>query len=186
MFGSDYFKIANGTWDHVGYLAASGMPNIGTGVYRKGTLVDQKSDNEYVAVLATGRVLGLITQDVDENGLDNDLGFKNFTIGKLDNPIKRSISRITVRRMAPGSHLEYEGKGAASVLGNLVATAGTGALSSSSTRGTELSVLNGCIREAQSGDIVSFHLLKADLTPVADATNLRILVERVANSYTKA
>lgn len=185
MFGSDYFKIANGTWDHVGYLAASGLPNIGTGVYRKGTLVDQKADNEHVAVLATGRVLGLITQDIDENGLDNDAGFKNFTIGKLDNPIKRSVNRITARRMAPGSHLEYEGLGAA-LPGNLVATSGTGAIASNTARGTELSVLNGCIMIAQSGDIVSYHLLKADLVPVADAGNLRILVEKIPNSYTKA
>jgi hypothetical protein len=95
-------------------------------------------------------------------------------IGKMDLPISKGQA-VTVRRPRPGAILEFEGLGTA-IPGNLVCTSGTGALSSGTARRTPLSFLNGCIREAQTGDFVQAILVEPNLTAETSG-NLRIRIE---------
>ena len=172
MFGSKYGRMVQGTWVHVGTMSTSGLP--ATFTHRKFTLVEPQESNEFAMVLGSGRVMGFLTQDVDDNGLLNDEGFKHFIIQKFDNPVKRG-AYVSVRVPKMKSLIESEGLGG-SVPGNLVRTTGGTAIDGSTTWMKELTCVNGCLQEAASGDFIVgyFHRL---VDPVADDGNTRVLWE---------
>lgn len=185
MWGSDLFRQVNGNWDHVGTVTAA-LPAgftypIGTHLQYKP--VDASSDDESQAVLASGLAVGFMTQPMDDNGLEGDASFKKMALGLKNLPLKNG-SEVSLRR--PGLHAEMEFEGSGTALpGNLVCTSGTGAIATSTALKTELSVLNGCLRQAQSGDFVMYILENAKVTPEADAANVRIRV-RAVGPYKKA
>jgi len=75
--------------------------------------------------------------------------------------------------------MEFEGLGTLGV-GNLVVTSGTGSISSSTAKRTELSVTMGSLRVAQSGDTVLYLMEKADVT-LTTVGNVRVRVKAVGH-----
>lgn len=69
--------------------------------------------------------------------------------------------------------IEVEGPKLAGVANSsaLIITSGTGAITSSTAKHTELSFRNGKWRVAQTGDRVCGEMLKANITPEVDSTN---------------
>ena len=186
MYGSDTFKWVYGKWDHYGTLKTDNVP-LGPaapdeGTLPRGTMLDISASDEEQAALGSGSAIGVMVQDIDNEGLTGLQGFQDFSIGKLDRNVKKGRP-VSLRVPVPGAFLEFEGDGAANP-GNLVATSGTGSISSGTAKGVELSCLNGCLYVAQSGDTVFFHMEKADVTP-ENAGNTRVRVKAVG-PYTKA
>lgn len=178
MYGTKYARMVSGAmWHHVGTMVTSALP--ADVLHRKFTLCHVEEDNEFSMVLATGHVRGFLTQDVDEEGMMGLQGFQNMVIGKLDNPVKRGVE-VSLRVPDDKSLLEAEGDGDA-VPGNLVRTTGGPAIDASTTFMKPLSCVNGCLQEAQTGEMIVgyFHRL---LTPEADEDNTRILWEWCAHS----
>lgn len=186
MYGSSTFKSVWGKWDHYGTLKTTNVPlgpaDPDDGELPRGTFLDIDPTDETEAILASGNAVGLTVQDIDNEGLTGLQGYQDFTIGKLDRNVKKGRP-VSLRNYYPGAFLEFEGKGAAAP-GNLVATTGTGALSTGTAKGTELSFLNGSIRAAQSGDNVFMLMEKADVTPETGG-NVRVRVKMVS-PYLKA
>lgn len=177
MYGSNYFKMLVGTHFHIGYMTTDNL-TIPTGVtIAKGTYVDQLGSDEFKCQLASGGGVGFLTQDVDNDGPISDAQYKNVSIGKQDLPVKKGDA-VSVRVMHPGGQVELEGLGAAEP-GNLVATTGTGALSTSTAKETPLSTFCGAIREAQAGELVVYLMKDPTVTPYTDG-NLRVRVEAVS------
>lgn len=172
MFGSLLGRMVSGRWHHVGTLCSSGLPAGFT--HSKFTLVDVAEADEYTMVLSSGSLRGFLVQDVDDNGLLNDAGFKKFIIRKYDNPAKRGAF-VSIRVPNVKAMIESEGLGAA-VPGNLVCTSGGAAIDGSTTFKKELTCVNGCLQEATSGDVIVgyFHRL---MTPESDPGNTRVLWE---------
>lgn len=180
MFGSRYARLAAGEWSHLGYFATTGLPDENI---RKFTPVVQEDDNEEAIVLSSGQMLGIMTQDVGGDDLTTLQGFKNYKIGKLDNPVKHG-NEVSVRIFSPRAQLEFEGAGAA-LPGNLVDTAhATKKLTSSTPRFTELTLLNGCLQKAASADWICGTLERIVPSEVDDA-NLRVLWTLAAVQYKK-
>lgn len=181
MFGSAKVKFLYGSWHHVGTMDTSELtlPAVGINdeILPKGTWVDQKDGNEFVMRLASGHAKGFLTQDVSADGQTDLQSFKDRTIGKKDLPIKKG-QHVSVRVPDAGAEIEFEGLGEA-VPGNLVCTSGTGNIASGAARNTELSFHNGCIRIAQTNDIVQALLQDAALTPEV-VGNRRIRIRMVA------
>lgn len=180
MFGSSKFKMINGKWEHIGYMDTSlvVLPAAADngGVLPKGTWLQAQNGDDTKAQLASGFALGVTTQDISEEGQASVQAFKDRTIGKFDLPIAIG-QNVSVRMPTHGSQFEVEGSGTAKP-GNLVCTSGTGSISTGTARKTKLSVLNGCIRVAQTGDVAQFLLLEAALTP-ENAGYVRIRCERI-------
>lgn len=185
MFGSTLFQWVHGQIEHIGYYGTTNLAlpdsSVNSGVLPKGTFVDGSADDtpdNAEAVLASGSgFLGVLVQDVDTEGLTGDSGFKKFTIGKLDNPVKQG-AKVSIRKPMPNGQAEFEGLGTAQP-GNLVCTSGTGSLSSGTAKETELSLFNGALRVAQTGDLVVAHMMNANVTPKTSG-NLRIRVKFVS------
>lgn len=183
MYGSSTFKWVWGKWNHISlgttYLA---MPSVSTTPLPIGTPVEYKSGDTEEAVLASGKPVGIITERIDASGTTSDARFKSVMIGERNIPIKTG-TQVAVRVPQLNALLEFEGLGAAAP-GNLVCTSGTGAISTSTANGTELSAQNGSIRVAQTGDIVFAKMEVANLTPET-VGNVRIRVSAVP-SHVKA
>lgn len=186
MFGSPYVKYISGEWYHYGVMTTEELPIPDGVTLTKGTWLNPKNGtDDTIAQLASGVALGFATQDMDNEGHTSLQAFQDVSIGKQDIPIKKGQA-MTVRVPNTNSRLEFEGAGAA-VPGNLVCTSGTGAIASNTAKDTELSFLNGCIRKAQTGDIVQLLLETAALTaenPNDGDANVRIRV-RVVGGYVK-
>ena len=93
---------------------------------------------------------------------------------------------VSLRNVTAGSLIEVEGEpsiGAFDYSGysQLLVTSGTGAITTSTAQETQLSLMNGRWRVAQTGDIVR-GLCKAQLTPFVASTNVRILIKIVSAS----
>jgi len=177
MYGSSTFKWVWGKWNHISlgttYLA---LPSVATTPLPIGTPVEYKAGDTEEAVLASGKPVGIVTEKVDAYGTTSDARFKSVMIGERNLPIKTG-TQVAVRVPQNDALMEFEGLGAAAP-GNLVATTGTGAISASTARGTELSAQNGSMRVAQSGDVVFAKMEVANLTPNT-VGNVRIRVSAV-------
>lgn len=179
MFGSSVFKpVLDAGHHHVGYLTTEHLVVPTGGTLTKGTWVRASESDEQKSVLASGYALGVLTQDITEEGHESLQAFKDKMIGKKDLPVKVGQA-VSIRSYHVGSQLEFEGDGEA-VPGNLVCTEGSGEeLTDSDAVNTQLSFLNGCIKKAEAGDMVQLHLMDPGLTPETEG-NLRIRVEVVS------
>lgn len=188
MIGSKDIQIVNGTWDHVGYMDTEHVYIPGDTVLPRGTFLQASPTSDEKAVLASGDAIGFTTQEVDNYGHTsvNARLRAAESIGRMpgDWPMKKGLNcPVTLRRMSVNSQVEYEGKGIAAP-GNTVCTSGTGALGTGTAIQTDLSVFNGCLRIAQTGDVVIARLKQTNLTVhnTAIAGRLRIRVEFVGKS----
>lgn len=186
MHGDSRFKWVSGKFYNLGNLETTGLAlsdaNANSGTVKRGKMMRISATNNDRMDFATGLAEGILTRKVDAEGTTGLQGFKDFTIGKLDLPVKRG-SVVTLRCPLPGAIAEFEGVGTA-IIDNLVATSGTGAISTGTTKLTELSVVNGCWRVAQAGDTVLARLLDPTLTP-ENSGEVRIRV-RFVSPYPKA
>ena len=184
MYGSSTFKWVHGKWDHLGFLKTTNIPlsdaDAAVGVIPRGTWFDYEAGSIEEAALGSGNAIGVTVQDLDHLGMTGLQAFQDFSIGKLDRNILKPRP-VSLRRPVSGAEMEVEGLGTA-LPGNLVCTSGTGSISSGTARKTELSVLNGCLRVAQSGDIVLAIMEDANLTPEA-VGNVRILIRATGAGY---
>lgn len=188
MFGSLLFRIVNGRWETEGYRKIVIPYTIPGGVIiPKGTWIDEDVTSEATletqGVLASGHGIGFMTQDMNQNGLLDDTGFKNFSIGKLDNPVANGTV-VSLRKPTLGAELEYEGGGVVGG-GNLVCTSGTGALALNTARLTQLSVLAGSLRQAQTGDNIMFELLDTGLAKAVSTSDMRCRVRYLGGAAKK-
>lgn len=190
MWGNNRVRWTNGGFHSIGFLKTTELAitnadaDSATGVIKRGKLMDYKAGSIELMAYGSGYFEGILTEDVSLNGLGGDAGFKNFTIGKLDNPKKRGAA-VSIRVPHPGAECEFEGGPAdTAIVDNLVCTSGTGAIAANTARLTELSVLNGCWRKAQAGEHVMALLLDANLVPET-ASNIRMRV-RFVSPYIKA
>ncbi len=172
MFGTDYFQIIHGEGHHIGELTPTGTFTTlerGTAMQRSTTYGDTHSE---VAGVAEG-LQGFLAKKVTDTGPS----FENMTLGYQDLPAKIG-QKVTLVQANDGDVIEVEGEPSkaynASSVGHLV-TSGTGAISGSTAAGTELSLQGGRWRVAQTGDVINGKLI-SQLTPVADASNIRIKV----------
>jgi hypothetical protein len=182
MFGSKTFQWLSGNYHNLS-VKTTELPiteadaDSATGLLQRGKLVNYKANDLTELAFTTGMAIGMITRNINKLGLNTDEGYKNFSIGLTDLPLRRGLA-VTVRRPAPGSQAIFEGLGVASV-DNLVVTSGTGALASGTARNSELSVIKGGLYLAQTGDFVIALLDQANLTPITGG-NLRIRVQFVS------
>mgnify|MGYP001569578524 CR=1 FL=1 len=184
MFGSLTFRYITGDWHHVGYLTIGELSIPADTTIPKGTWMSEKVGEDVAGVMqyASGLAVGFTTEDIIGDTASVQLTrFKERTIGKIDLPaIQATNKAVSLRVPHQGSEMEFEGAGAAAP-GNLVCTSGTGSLSSSDVAPEPLSFHKGCIRKAQSGDLVQLILLESGLTvESAIASALRIRVRSVS------
>lgn len=182
FFGTSTFKWLGGdNYTSIGFLKTTNLglsdDDADVGVIQKGKFMDYAEGSVEEMMFGSGRALGMLQQAVSKDGTTDDAGFKNRTIGKLDLPTKRGAA-VSIMVPRPMSEAEFEGDGEA-IIDNLVATDGSGAIADDTPRGTQLSVLNGCLYEAQEGDFVIALLQDAGLEPETEG-NLRIRVMFVA------
>lgn len=182
MHGSQYFQWLGGPFHKRGYLKTTNLPlsdaNANAGTIPRGKLVNEASGSEEQMAYTTGDFLGILEQPVDAYGVTGDLYQREREIlGKIDFPIRRGLP-VSIRIPGPGSQAIFEGKGAV-LYDNLVATSGTGLISSATARKTELTCEKGCWRLAAEGEMVLALMVDASLTPVT-ATQVRIRVEFVS------
>jgi hypothetical protein len=185
MFGSKLFRPLHGKWEHFGTLKTNQVwlsaTNPNAGLLPRGTFLDMHATIADEAALASGNAMGCLVEDLDADGTTSVQSYYNRSLGvgtPLETPIKKGQA-VSLRRFYGGAGAEFEGLGTA-VPGNLVCTSGTGAISAGTARKTRLSVLNGCLRVAQTGDIVIALVEKADLTPNIPG-NVRIEVRFTGN-----
>lgn len=186
MWGTKLCRMVNGNWDHVGTLRSS-LPagyTYPAGTHLAYQVTGTYNDNEDVGVLASGYAVGFTTQDIDDDGSIGDSSFKNQFLGLQNIPVRNGLE-ISLRRMALNSEVEFEGAGDA-LPGNLVATTGTGAITGSTARHTALSVHNGCLRVAQTGDFVMYVLENPNMAVESDLVGARRIRVRRVGDYVKA
>lgn len=191
-FGHSRFQALS-TPDHAGvnisFLGTTNLPlsnadaNSATATLLLGKMVDYAAADETQMRLGTGFAVGIMAQSISLNGTTDDAGFKKLTVGGFpDIPAKRGIT-VGVFCPYPGFEAIFEGAadisgGNGPAIDHLVVKTGTGALGSGTTDLTELSVVNGAWRAAQSGDFV-LALFRQNLTP-KNAGEIRIRVRFVA------
>ena len=169
MFGSDNCQIRHGLDHHIGELTVDT-----TVALPYGSVMDQHATDNTKAILGVSEALGLLSKRVTPTGPT----FEQMTLGQLNLDAK-SGDKVSLIALVPGGTLELEGApsiGAATAGEHLLVTTGTGALSGSTAKNTQLSVINGRWYEAQTGDRVLGRMLKADLTPLV-VGNIRCLIE---------
>ena len=178
FYGNKYFKPIVGEHSK----SAGGKFTLPSGVTlcRAGTFLRYKtSSQEEFDLCENGKgLIGWMTQGMDANGLT----MENFAVVGNTNINLRSGQEVSLRIPEVGNEYEIEGAGVAGG-GNLVVTSGTGAIASNTARYTLLAVHKGGLRVAQAGDVASFELVAADLTPLADDANVRIHVRYTGGAY---
>ena len=129
--------------------------------------------------------IGVVHLLLRENAtVSTDATEKKLNIGNIDIPVKRGAA-VTLQCPYPGAQAIFEGTGSAATPGDtLVCDAGTGALASGTAKLSELSVVGGAWRLAQTGEMVLGLLLDNNLTPLTVA-QLRIRIKFVS-PYKKA
>ncbi len=157
--------------------------NVGT--LLSGSLVDYAADSDSVWAHITGRALGFLMDDINLYGTMDEVAYRKWGIGDIWNIPKARGAMVNIMLPRPHSLMLFEGVGAAAI-NNLVVTSGTGLLSAATARGSELSVIKGGLRLAQTDEMVFAHLEQANLTPLADPGNLRIRVKFVSPYKKKA
>lgn len=183
----------------IGYLKTTELPlstadaNSPTASLQSGKMVDMKDNSETEMKLGTGYSIGILTRPISLLGTRDPATFQKMTIGNqklVDLPVSRGLC-VTVQCPYPGAEMLFEGAaditGAGTVLqaiDHLVVKTGTGAISAVTAINSELSVVNGAWRLAQSGDFVLAQLRQANLTPI-NAGEIRIRV-RFCSPYLKA
>lgn len=183
FYGTDLFMPINGGFDVVGYLAFSPSIASAATVIPRGTWLDRNAHtSESVAMLATGSGIGYMTQDMTQQGLT----IENFAVVRdLDYPLKPG-DFVSLRRPTVNSEFEIEGPPAIAYTaqGNLLVTTGTGALTNTTAFMAQLSVNNGMLYVAQTGDTIMFEMIDSALTPKT-VGNLRVKVRYVGGGAKK-
>lgn len=116
--------------------------------------------------------------------------FEQMVLGYGNLPAQIGTA-VSLRNVTAGSLIEVEGEPSIqaydySGYSQLLVTGGaTGAITTSTALETQLSIVNGRWRVAQTGDVVR-GLLKAQLTPFVTSTNVRILIKIVSASIKAA
>lgn len=152
-----------------------------SGVYAsaapRGLMLGSSSSDEAAFELAqAANFIGHLTRDVAVGGpslTDRVFGRTSATPVGVEYPFVAG-EEVTVVKAD-----EIEVEGAA-----LLLTSGTGAITTGTTVGTRLGVLNGKLREWQSGDLVALYVVTAVLTDAADlcdsdTNTFRIRAERI-------
>ena len=187
FFGSTRMEYLSGknSFREIGYLKTTNVPlsqaDANAGTLQLGKMMNEAADpnEESEMVLGDGFAIGFLTRALDLYGTTGDAAFKKLAIGNIDIPVKRG-QPVTLQCPFPGAQAIFEGTGSAATPGDtLVCDAGTGALASGTTKLTELSVIKGAWRIAQSGDFVLAILLDSNLTP-KNVGELRIRLEFVS------
>lgn len=169
MFGTTRFQWFWGDNEALNILATTELDlsaaDANAGTIKAGKACTFKANSDKLMAYAgiADRWVGFLEQSVNKDGTTSAEGFRDFVTEKYGIPVKRG-SNVALRVPKPGYMAEFEGTGAA-IVDNLVATSGTGLISSSTAVNTELGFLNGCWRVAQSGDMVHATVLRANLTP---------------------
>lgn len=184
MYGNNKFKWLSGReFKAIGICSTSGLAladsdsNHPTAVLEIGLMVDAVLSTKVLSIV-NGKATGFLSQRVSLNGITDNQGFRDFSIGKLDLPVKKGAP-VSIHIPDPNTYAEFEGLGASSI-GNFVITAtDTGALQTNTARGTALSVKKGGWYIAQPGDMCLAHLETASITPVTSG-NRRICVKFVS------
>ena len=171
MYGTDYFQYVLGEPQHLGTLTPTGTWTS----LERGTVMDrQASYRETHCSPGSGDMQGILSNRVTSDGPS----FEKMTLGYPDLDVLKGQA-VTLVVPGDGDLIEIEGEpGKAysdSTLGLLV-TSGTGDMTSASA-GDKLSVKNGRWYVAQSGDWVLGEVKAAGLTPIADPSNIRYLIE---------
>ena len=177
MFGNRYFQIRHGASEEliVGEFVATGAINRGTVM----NVTTDESIDPTTVTPANGESLGFMSQNMTLAGPTIEQQF--MQVGDL--PLK-SGSAVSLRKLVPGSLIEVENEPSlaydASTGAQLLVTGSTtGYLTTSTAKNVNLSVKNGRWYVAQTGDRIIGRLV-SQLTPVAAATNVRILIEILA------
>lgn len=191
-FGSPFFQLLTTpikTGVNVSFLKTTNLPlsnadaNSATAILPLGKIVDYAAADETQMRLATAFGVGILSQSVSLNGTTDDAGFKKLTVGGFpDIPAKRGIA-VGIFCPFPGVEAIFEGNadisgGNGPAIDSLVVKTGTGALGGGTTDQTELSVVNGAWRAAQSGDFV-LALFRQNLTPNT-VGNIRIRLRYIS------
>ena len=169
--GAGFMTPASG--DCLGFLSQNVIRNAaGTVVFPDGTATGAAAPTP-LALAGYGSIGGPSAAAMPQMFEQMVMGYGNLPaqIGTAVS-LRRAISGLTM--------LQVEGepsKGAFDYTGysQLLVTSGTGAITTSTALETQLSLMNGRWRVAQSGDTVR-GLLKAQLTPLVAATNVRIRI----------
>lgn len=187
FFGSTRMEYLSGknSFREIGYLKTTNLPlsdaNANLGTLQLGKMVNEAADpnEESQMALSTGFAIGFLTRSIDLYGTTGDTAFKKLAIGNIDIPVMRGAP-VTVQCPYPGAQAIFEGNGAATApIDHLVITSGTGALSSGTAKLSELSVISGAWRLAQTGDMVLGLLLDNNLTP-KNVGELRIRIQFIS------
>ena len=116
--------------------------------------------------------------------------FEQMVLGYGNLPAQIGTA-VSLRNVLPGALIEVEGEPSIqaydySGYSQLIVTGGaTGAITTSTALETQLSVVNGRWRVAQTGDVIR-GILKAQLTPFVASSNVRILIKIEGGGAIKA
>jgi hypothetical protein len=167
LWGSEYFQIIHGKMRTVGELTPTGTFPL------QKNLAMKRSADEFAEV-ASGDMLGFLGQQVTAAGPTYEqLNFRVDLVAKAGH-------KVSIKVLEDGGEFEVEGepsKGPTDSQNGLLITSGTGAVTNSTAVGTQLSVYQGRWRVAQTGDFVLAIVRDNTITPLADASNIRILAE---------
>lgn len=194
MYGSELFRWTFGDFQHYGLAKTTNLAlsdadaNSPTAVVPRGKLVqlDPTDMSELVYAGPTTGLLGMLLDMLSLDGVYNYEGIAKRSLGfaAADGapdtlPKKRGITS-TVRVPDVNSMAEFEGPATtAGIVDNLLATAGTGAITAATPVGALLGCFEGGLRVAQTGDVVVAEMVKADVTPMT-AGNIRVRVKFVS------
>ena len=169
MWGTDYFQVIHGEPEMIGEFAITAVAPIGT-------FVDDDGSNAQ-AELANGNALGFMTKEVTADGPTfEQMNFQNCLVAKAGDA-------VSIGALCPGHQIEVENEPSKTSTGTgakMMVTSGTGAITAATAKDTEVSVVNGRLYAAQTGDRVMFRVLNAAITPHVTGTNIRVRMERVA------
>lgn len=167
MNGTDYFRVVHGEAHHIGELEPSGTTvpwEIGCSMVRTDPEVCTPSNGDHT---------GFLTKKVTTDGPSfEDMNFNKNLPAKLG-------QKVSLAQLPDGALIEVEGEPsitATAASPGLIVTSGTGAITGATARASKLSFKNGRVYLAQTGDYI-FGVLREQMTPIASASNIRILIE---------
>ena len=170
--GAGYMTPASG--DYLGFLSQNVILNAnGQVVFPDGTATGTTAVQP--ALIAGFPAVGGPLGSIPVANL-----FEQMVMGYGNLPAQIGTA-VSLRNVLPGALIEIEGEpsiGAFSYAGysQLLVTSGTGAITTSTAQETQLSVMNGRWRVAQTGDVVR-GILKSQLVPFVASSNVRILIK---------
>jgi hypothetical protein len=170
MFGSDKFQIRFGETNHVGVYTVDTATAIAYG-----TAMDRSAADGTKAIVGAGDFIGFLSKRVSLAGPT----FEQMSLG-FQNLDAKTGDKVTLIQVATGGQVEVEnepGITAATVGEYLLVTSGAGDITAA-PKDTELSVVSGRWRVAQSGDRVLGRVLDSAIAPLV-ALNVRVLIELI-------